>query len=94
YGDITPQTHCGRVIVILIGLSGVFSTALIFGIIIQKLELNRSQTAVHKFIVLIGLSKEHKHQSANIVKFSIKLWHLRYICRRNGDRSVDRNANT
>ncbi|CAF1068067.1 unnamed protein product [Didymodactylos carnosus] len=94
YGDITPQTHGGRVIVVLIGLSGVFSTALIFGIIIQKLELNRSQTAVHKFIALIGLSKERKHQSANIIKFAVKLWHLRYIRRRSDDRNTGRNTNT
>ncbi len=38
--------------------------------------LTRWEKYVHNFIIDIELAREHKIQSANIVKYSVKLWYL------------------
>ena len=43
----------------------------------QKLELTRSEKYVHNFVANIELAKAHKHQAANVLKYSWKVWHLR-----------------
>src|ERR1700712_3433457 len=59
------------------GIIGVFSTALLVAVISQKLELTRSEKYVHNFVASIQLSKAHKDQSANVVKYGWKVWYLK-----------------
>jgi hypothetical protein len=57
-------------------LFGLLSSALCIAVLAQKLMLNRWEKYVYHFVINTELAKEHKNQSANIVKFSIKLWYL------------------
>jgi hypothetical protein len=59
------------------GLIGVLSTALLISVLAQKLMLTRSEKYVHNFVLKIGLAKECKNQSANVVKYALKLWFLK-----------------
>ncbi|CAF1224351.1 unnamed protein product [Rotaria sordida] len=77
YGDLTPSSYCGRSIAAIIGLVGVFSTALVIAVLAQMLLLNRWEKYVHNFALQAELEKERKTQAANIVKFTIKVWFLR-----------------
>ncbi|CAF1515310.1 unnamed protein product [Rotaria sordida] len=77
YGDFTPSTYCGRSITAIIGLVGVFSTALVIAVLAQKLLLDRCEKYVHNFVMNIELAKEHKIQAANIVKFAVKVWYMK-----------------
>ncbi|CAF3489330.1 unnamed protein product [Rotaria sp. Silwood1] len=77
YGDFTPSTYCGRTIAAIIGLVGVFSTALVIAVLAQKLLLDRCEKYVHNFALNIGLAKEHKIQAANVIKFAMKVWYMK-----------------
>lgn len=59
------------------GVIGVFSTALLISVLAQKLQLTRSEKYVHHFDLNIQLSKERKHQAANIIKFAFQVWYLK-----------------
>ncbi|CAF1137184.1 unnamed protein product [Rotaria sordida] len=77
YGDFTPSTYCGRTIAAIIGLVGVFSTALVIAVLAQKLLLDRCEKYVHNFVMNIELAKEHKIQAANVIKFTVKVWYMK-----------------
>ncbi|CAF3128291.1 unnamed protein product [Rotaria socialis] len=77
YGDLAPSTYCGRGIAALIGLIGVFSTALIIAVLAQKLLLNRWEKHVHNFVLNIELAKDRRILAANVVKGTIRVWYLR-----------------
>ncbi|CAF1427192.1 unnamed protein product [Rotaria sordida] len=77
YGDFTPSTYCGRTIAAIIGLVGVFSTALVIAVLAQKLLLDRCEKYVHNFVMNIELAKERKIQAANVIKFAFQVWHLK-----------------
>jgi len=61
----------------MIGIIGVFSTALLVAVISQKLELTRSEKYVHNFVANIQLAKIYKNQAANVVKYGWKVWFLK-----------------
>ncbi|CAF4132398.1 unnamed protein product [Rotaria sordida] len=61
----------------IIGLVGVFSTALVIAVLAQKLLLDRCEKYVHNFVMNIELAKEHKIQAANCVKFAVKVWYMK-----------------
>ncbi|CAF3275209.1 unnamed protein product [Rotaria sp. Silwood2] len=77
YGDLTPTSYCGRSVAAIVGLVGVFSTALVIAVLAQMLLLDRWEKYVHNFALKADLEKERKAQAANIVKFTIKVWYLR-----------------
>jgi hypothetical protein len=59
------------VIIVFIGL---LSSALLISVVAQKLLLNRWEKYVHSFVLKTDLTKQHKDQAANVVKFATKLW--------------------
>jgi hypothetical protein len=61
----------------MIGLVGVFSTALVIAVLAQKLALDRWEKYVHNFVLNTELAKQRKVQAANIVKHAIKVWVLK-----------------
>ncbi|CAF1344004.1 unnamed protein product [Adineta steineri] len=74
YGDLIASTHCGRIVAGMVSVYGLFASALLIAVLAQKLMLDRSEKYVHSFVLNTQLTKERQEQSANIIKFALKLW--------------------
>ncbi|XP_076341056.1 small conductance calcium-activated potassium channel protein-like [Tachypleus tridentatus] len=68
YGDIVPNTYCGRGIAVTTGLMGAGCTALVVAVIARKLELTRAEKHVHNFMVHTQLTKRLKNAAANVLR--------------------------
>ncbi|XP_023215377.1 small conductance calcium-activated potassium channel protein 1-like [Centruroides sculpturatus] len=68
YGDIVPNTHCGRGIAVCTGLMGAGCTALVVAVIARKLELTRAEKHVHNFMMDTQLTKRLKNSAANVLR--------------------------
>ena len=68
YGDIVPNSYCGRTIAVLTGMFGAGCTALVVAVLARKLELSRAEKYVHNFVIDVELDKQYKHAAANILK--------------------------
>ncbi|RUS91907.1 hypothetical protein EGW08_000309, partial [Elysia chlorotica] len=68
YGDIVPNTYCGRGIAISVGVMGAGCTALIVAVIARKLELSRAEKHVHYFMMDTQLTKRLKNAAANVLR--------------------------
>ena len=79
YGDIVPNTHCGRGIAVVTGIMGTGCTALIVAILARKMELSRSEKYVHNFVLEVEIGNKLKVQAANIVKHGWRLYKINRI---------------
>ncbi|XP_069112199.1 small conductance calcium-activated potassium channel protein 2-like [Argopecten irradians] len=77
YGDVTPQSICGRVIAIQTGLMGVGIMALCVAVLARKLEQTRPERYVHTFVQQIHMDKIRRNAAADVVKQSFIVWRLR-----------------
>ncbi|XP_069113276.1 small conductance calcium-activated potassium channel protein 2-like isoform X1 [Argopecten irradians] len=77
YGDIYPNTYCGRFVAVATGLMGVGTTALLVAVLASKLEQSRAEKYVHNFVSRAQLDKQRKHAAADTIKYVIQLWRLR-----------------
>ncbi|KAK3098159.1 hypothetical protein FSP39_016769 [Pinctada imbricata] len=68
YGDIVPNTYCGRGISIATGVMGAGVTALIVAVLAKKLDLNRAEKHVHNFMMDTQLQKRLKNAAANVLR--------------------------
>ncbi|CAG2162945.1 unnamed protein product [Oppiella nova] len=68
YGDIVPNTYCGRGIAVCSGLIGAGCTALVVAVIARKLELSRAEKHVHNFMMDTQLTKRLKNAAANVLR--------------------------
>ncbi|PVD19346.1 hypothetical protein C0Q70_19833, partial [Pomacea canaliculata] len=68
YGDIVPNTYCGRFIAISVGTMGAGVTALVVAVIARKLELSRAEKHVHNFMMDTQLTKRLKNAAANVLR--------------------------
>lgn len=68
YGDIVPNTYCGRGIAVFSGLTGAGCTALAVAVIARKLELTRAEKHVHNFMMDTQLTKRLKNAAANVLR--------------------------
>ncbi|KAK3606283.1 hypothetical protein CHS0354_037960 [Potamilus streckersoni] len=68
YGDIVPNTYCGRMIAISTGVMGSGCTALVVAVIANKLELSRAEKHVHNFMMDTQLTKSLKNAAANVLR--------------------------
>lgn len=68
YGDIVPNTYCGRGIAVFSGLKGAGCTALAVAVIARKLELTRAEKHVHNFMMDTQLTKRLKNAAANVLR--------------------------
>ena len=68
YGDIVPNSYCGRGIAVLTGIFGAGCTALVVAVLARKLELSRAEKYVHNFVMDVELDKQYKIAAADIVK--------------------------
>ncbi|KAG8143412.1 putative Intermediate conductance calcium-activated potassium channel protein [Naja naja] len=58
YGDVVPQTVCGKVVCLFTGVMGVGCTALLVAVAADKLEFTRAEKHVHNFMMDIQCAKE------------------------------------
>ncbi|CAL1280298.1 unnamed protein product, partial [Larinioides sclopetarius] len=68
YGDIVPNTYCGRGISVSTGLMGAGCTALVVAVIARKLELTRAEKHVHNFMMDTQLTKRLKNAAASVLR--------------------------
>lgn len=48
YGDIVPNTYCGRSLAILTGIVGLFVSSIFIAVMVQKIDLTRSEKQVNQ----------------------------------------------
>lgn len=68
YGDIVPNTYCGRGIAVTTGMMGAGCTALLVAVVSRKLELTRAEKHVHNFMMDTQLTKRLKNAAANVLR--------------------------
>ncbi|CAH2049351.1 unnamed protein product, partial [Iphiclides podalirius] len=68
YGDIVPNTYCGRGITLTCGMVGAGCTALLVAVVSRKLELTRAEKHVHNFMMDTQLTKRLKNAAANVLR--------------------------
>ncbi|XP_068616329.1 small conductance calcium-activated potassium channel protein 2, partial [Brachionichthys hirsutus] len=57
YGDMVPNTYCGKGVCLLTGIMGAGCTALVVAVVAKKLELTKAEKHVHNFMMDTQLSK-------------------------------------
>ncbi|TKS81897.1 Small conductance calcium-activated potassium channel protein 3 [Collichthys lucidus] len=57
YGDVSPQTSCGKAVCLLTGVMGVACTAMLVAVVTKTLALNKGEKHVHFFMLDIQISK-------------------------------------
>uniref|UniRef100_A0A3Q0KQN0 Calcium-activated potassium channel n=1 Tax=Schistosoma mansoni TaxID=6183 RepID=A0A3Q0KQN0_SCHMA len=68
YGDMVPNTNCGRAISVLAGVMGSACTALVVAVVARKLELTRAEKHVHNFMQDNKFYKNLRHSAANVLR--------------------------
>nr|XP_037874278.1 small conductance calcium-activated potassium channel protein isoform X9 [Bombyx mori] len=68
FGDIVPNTYCGRGIAVSTGIMGAGCTALLVAVVSRKLELTRAEKHVHNFMMDTQLTKRLKNAAANVLR--------------------------
>ncbi|KAL8560230.1 hypothetical protein ACOMHN_021724 [Nucella lapillus] len=76
YGDIVPNSLCGRGVAVFSGMMGAGCTALVVAVFARKLELSSAEKYVHDFVLEIDMDKRLKNQAANVVKLGWRLYRL------------------
>ncbi|KAL3317041.1 Small conductance calcium-activated potassium channel protein 2, partial [Cichlidogyrus casuarinus] len=68
YGDLVPNTYCGRTIAISAGVMGSSCTALVVAVFARKLELSKAEKHVIHFMMENKLTKQVKYYAANVLR--------------------------
>ncbi|VDM23460.1 unnamed protein product [Wuchereria bancrofti] len=58
YGDIVPNTYCGRAMAVITGILGTCTSSMVVAVIARKLELTRAEKHVHNFMMDTQLTKQ------------------------------------
>ncbi|XP_078063275.1 intermediate conductance calcium-activated potassium channel protein 4-like, partial [Mustelus asterias] len=77
YGDMVPQTFCGKMICLVTGVTGVSCTALLIAVIVKKLELSKDEKLVQTFMQDIQLAKEVQKIAADLIGVTWLLYKYR-----------------
>ncbi|XP_043285244.1 small conductance calcium-activated potassium channel protein isoform X2 [Venturia canescens] len=87
FGDIVPNTYCGRGIAVSTGMMGAGCTALLVAVVSRKLELTRAEKHVHNFMMDTQLTKRLKNAAANVLRETWLIYkHTRLVKRVNSGR--------
>uniref|UniRef100_UPI0035901343 small conductance calcium-activated potassium channel protein 1 n=2 Tax=Myxine glutinosa TaxID=7769 RepID=UPI0035901343 len=68
YGEMVPNTYCGRGICLITGIMGAGCTALVVAVVARKLELTKAEKHVHNFMMDTQLTKRIKNAAANVLR--------------------------
>lgn len=88
YGDLYPNTYCGRFVAVSTGLMGVGTTALLVAVLAQKLEQSRAEKYVHNFVSRAQLDKERKNAASDVIKYVIQLWRMKKSHEQNDSKRI------
>ncbi|XP_044729897.1 small conductance calcium-activated potassium channel protein 2 isoform X1 [Chrysoperla carnea] len=87
FGDIVPNTYCGRGIAVSTGIMGAGCTALLVAVVSRKLELTSAEKHVHNFMMDTQLTKRLKNSAANVLRETWLIYkHTRLVKRVNPGR--------
>jgi len=87
YGDIVPNTYCGRGIAVTTGIMGAGCTALLVAVVSRKMELTRAEKHVHNFMMDTQLTKRLKNAAANVLRETWLIYkHTKLVKRVNASR--------
>ncbi|XP_022168843.1 small conductance calcium-activated potassium channel protein 2 isoform X3 [Myzus persicae] len=87
FGDIVPNTYCGRGIAVTTGIMGAGCTALLVAVVSRKMELSRAEKHVHNFMMDTQLTKRLKNAAANVLRETWLIYkHTRLVKRVNAGR--------
>ncbi|CAH0766526.1 unnamed protein product [Bemisia tabaci] len=87
FGDIVPNTYCGRGIAVSTGIMGAGCTALLVAVVSRKMELTRAEKHVHNFMMDTQLTKRLKNAAANVLRETWLIYkHTRLVTRVNPGR--------
>eukprot|EP00066_Takifugu_rubripes_P003509 XP_003966122.2 PREDICTED: intermediate conductance calcium-activated potassium channel protein 4-like isoform X2 [Takifugu rubripes] len=87
YGDVSPQTTCGKAVCLFTGVMGVACTAMLVAVVTKTLELNKGEKHVHLFMLDIQISKRIRHAAANVLR---ECWLLHRTNLKRGNRGEHR----
>ncbi|CAG9539076.1 unnamed protein product [Cercopithifilaria johnstoni] len=68
YGDIVPNTYCGRTLAITTGIVGAGVSSTLIAVISRKLELSRAEKHVNNFMADSKLTNQRKHAAALVLQ--------------------------
>uniref|UniRef100_A0A915IFX1 Uncharacterized protein n=1 Tax=Romanomermis culicivorax TaxID=13658 RepID=A0A915IFX1_ROMCU len=68
YGDMVPNTYCGRAVSVICGMMGAGTSSLVVAVVAKKLELTRAEKHVHYFMMDSQLAKMLKTAAANVLR--------------------------
>ncbi|XP_070767974.1 intermediate conductance calcium-activated potassium channel protein 4 [Enoplosus armatus] len=68
YGDVAPNTSCGRAVCLSTGVMGVACTAMLVAVVTKMLALNKGEKHVHFFMLDIQIAKRIRHAAANVLR--------------------------
>jgi len=68
YGDMVPNTYCGKGVCLMTGIMGAACTALVVAVVARKLELTKAEKHVHNFMMDTQLTKRVKNAAANVLR--------------------------
>ncbi|XP_042346464.1 intermediate conductance calcium-activated potassium channel protein 4 [Plectropomus leopardus] len=68
YGDVAPNTSCGKAVCLFTGVMGVACTAMLVAVVSKTLALNKGEKHVHFFMLDIQISKRIRHAAANVLR--------------------------
>uniref|UniRef100_H3CJ70 Potassium intermediate/small conductance calcium-activated channel, subfamily N, member 4 n=1 Tax=Tetraodon nigroviridis TaxID=99883 RepID=H3CJ70_TETNG len=68
YGDVSPNTTCGKAVCLFTGVMGVACTAMLVAVVTKTLALNKGEKHVHFFMLDIQISKRVRHAAANVLR--------------------------
>ncbi|KAM3716499.1 Small conductance calcium-activated potassium channel-like protein [Dirofilaria immitis] len=68
YGDIVPNTYCGRALAITTGIVGAGVSSALIAVISRKLELSRAEKHVNNFMADSKLTNQRKNAAALVLQ--------------------------
>uniref|UniRef100_A0A0R3S089 CaMBD domain-containing protein n=1 Tax=Elaeophora elaphi TaxID=1147741 RepID=A0A0R3S089_9BILA len=68
YGDIVPNTYCGRTLAITTGIVGAGVSSALIAVISRKLELSRAEKHVNNFMADSKLTNQRKNAAAMVLQ--------------------------
>ncbi|XP_068179410.1 intermediate conductance calcium-activated potassium channel protein 4 [Antennarius striatus] len=87
YGDVSPNTTCGKAVCLFTGVMGVACTAMLVAVVTKTLALNKGEKHVHFFMLDIQISKRIRHAAANVLR---ECWLLHRTSMTKGNRGEHR----
>ncbi|VDM43293.1 unnamed protein product [Toxocara canis] len=85
YGDIVPNTYCGRTLSITTGIVGAGVSSALIAVISRKLELSRAEKHVNNFMADSKLTNQRKNAAASVLQETWFIHKYKMSCTKGDD---------